>query len=191
MKAEVPSVTDYDNECFKYNSNYLDDMKHIEHSPFLELEEGRRCFSNREFRKSDNKELINIVIDYDTQTSLDRKTKQLKKFVKELDKKNKYKNSYSEISNFEDRGRKCIKVVWEGILPKVMYLRAYSDFKDLQLQQRNKYFAQFVWFECTHPGKKRFIQDLGFKRYSIELEPDPNFEQEATDFFNNLEFTYK
>jgi len=98
-----------------------------------------------------------------------------------------------KIEEFQDRGRYCHKVYLESIESNLRSIQGdkRKEFKIFDLNPSAEYYQQAVVIKCLHPryDKYKYIEIMQFKRISIDQKPKQNFEQEAMEFFNNLEFT--
>lgn len=98
-----------------------------------------------------------------------------------------------KIEEFQDRERYCHKVYGESIEANLRSIQGdkRKEFKIFDLNPSAEYYQQAVEIKCLHPryDKYKYIEIMQFKRISIDQKPKQNFEQEAMEFFNNLEFT--
>jgi len=149
------------------------------------------------FDYSTEKYSYSIILDY-----VNRKTKKLdkNKIFKELDdtfdtQTYKYENYEYITEDIKYRDKDCYKVYLESIVP--------GDFKwyykgrrfQSKLADSEKVLRQAVIVYCLFPSSNTWMAynivfNMSYERFSIDLEPDPNFEKEAMEFFNSLELTF-
>jgi len=192
-KITKVETSTYDNPCYKFT---IPDGEWSQiYDPYtLKITIHHKCQNNPLMLiRSDGQELYFITLKYlNASFGFFKSANETNMFdlYKEVIERTKseYENYEYKLEDFNHKSSYCVKsyIVIKG----VEVGKWKKALKNFNLEDSYEYLRQIVAVYCTNPNHKGFLRVMECDRISVDLNPDLNFEQFATDFFKNVEYLY-